>query len=444
MNRGRLLVTLVLVLARSGYAQKLPVRAYGVSEGLPHEEVRRIVADSRGFMWFCTHGGLGRFDGERFITYDVNDGLPVASLTDLLESRDGSYWIATDGGGVVRFNPATPRRRGTVGGLFKRYSLGSEVASNLVVSVYEDRRGNIWAGTPDKGVIRIAKDGLISYGEEEGVTNPEVIQIYEGRHGELYAISSKWSIHRFDGERFITVRPNLPRHIFDSSSGRWWIIQDRTGEWWVGTIEGLYRFPSVKRLEDLSRTTPRAVYTTRDGLPDNNINRLYEDSRGDIWISSYNPPGLVTRWERATGTFQVYSQAHGMPPLNWNNVFGEDSSGDVWLGLHNGGVARLRQDRFEVFDESAGVPGGMIQGLYRDRGGGLWIATSAGGAARIADPGAANPLFRPYRLEQGLSSNNLRCFVEDAWGRVYFGTAKGSIAWTRRRAGLNITLRRRV
>src|SRR5438876_11758659 len=138
-----------------------------------------------------------------------------------------------------------------------------------------------------------------------------------------------------EGERFTTVRPNLPRHIIDSSEGRWWIIQDRRGEWWVSTIEGLYRFPSVRRLEDLAHAMPRNVYTTRDGLPDNNINRLYEDSRGDIWISSYNPPGMLTRWDRATGAFHVYSQAQGMPPLNWTNVFGENSTGELWLGLHN-------------------------------------------------------------------------------------------------------------
>ncbi|MBI4474506.1 MAG: ATP-binding protein, partial [Acidobacteria bacterium] len=346
-------------------------------------------------------------------SYTTANGLPNNRIQAIVQANDGHIWIGTSFGGLSEFD----------GQRFRNYGARQRL-SNRISDLAEDRSGNIWVGTPDKGAMRIAKDGLISYGEEEGITNPEVIQIYESPDGELYAISSKWSINRFDGARFTTVHPNLPKRIIDSSSGRWPIIQSRNGEWWVSTIEGLYRFPKVKHLEDLAHTPPLAVYTKRDGLPDNNINRLFEDSPGDIWISSYNPPGLLTRWDRATATFHVYSQAHGIPPLNWTNVFGE-AGGHVWLGLHNEGVARHRQGRFEIFTPSNGVPSGIIQGIYQDRKGGLWIASSGGGAARVSDPDAAKPVFRTYQVEDGLSSNNLRSFVEDIWGRVYIGTAKG-------------------
>jgi ligand-binding sensor domain-containing protein/signal transduction histidine kinase len=645
-----LLVALSLFAPSEVPAQKLPSRTYTIADGLAHDQVDRIVQDSRGFMWFCTLDGLSRFDGYRFTNYGVRDGLPFARVNDIVETRrDGVYWVATAGGGLSRFDPsadaravAEARGRGGVGEeghearrIFQTFQVGDEPQGNIVEALYEDRAGNVWAGTqgglfrlapgregatfervalgiptrPDRtvevqfvledaegslwvgtntgvvrrlpdgrtlhqplrtsqgtdyvwtamldregrlwlghqsgllvvrplpaadfasgantaswrvddakggvkpggpegnlsppdapgearwyttaeglghnnvqavrqsadgrvwvatrgggvsvfdgerfrtytaahglsgrvnalaedrdgnlwvgtqtvGAMKIARGGFVSYAEGEGLGNADVLSIFEGPGGDLRAVSGKWTLNWFDGERFRFVRLNLPRRILDSSSGRWVVIQDHAGEWWAATGEGLYRFPAVERLEDLAHAPPSAVYTTRDGLADDNVSRLFEDSRGDIWIGSYNPPVTLTRWERATGSFRRYGEADGIPPFNWANVFGEDRAGNLWMALHNGDLARRRGDRFEVFGAREGVPAGFGQGLYLDRGGRLWVAMGGGGA-RLEDPGGEDP--RPVAIADAgaLSSNNLRCFAEDEWGRVYVGTARG-------------------
>src|SRR5262249_8638030 len=72
-----------------------------------------------------------------------------------------------------------------------------------------------------------------------------------------------------------------------------------------------------------------------------------------------------------------------------------------------------------------GLPKGMMLGLYCDRAGRLWVATEGGGVGRVDDPGADEPRFVNYTMDQGLSSNNTHSFTEDQWGRVYIGTARG-------------------
>ncbi len=80
--------------------------------GLAHNRVKRIVQDSRGFLWFCTADGLSRFDGAHFTNYRVEDGLPAPSINDLLETADGVYWVATNTVGVVRLDlVGDPRSR---------------------------------------------------------------------------------------------------------------------------------------------------------------------------------------------------------------------------------------------------------------------------------------------------------------------------------------------
>src|ERR1700738_1049583 len=96
-----LLLTVPTPLAQ---AERLPIKAYTVAEGLAHNAINKIVRDSRGFLWFCTREGLSRFDGYTFTNYGTDQGLPHANVTDLLETRSGEYWVATYGG-IVRFNP---------------------------------------------------------------------------------------------------------------------------------------------------------------------------------------------------------------------------------------------------------------------------------------------------------------------------------------------------
>ena len=100
----RAMLLLALTMASNVSAERLPIKAYDVASGLAHNRVKRIVQDSHGFLWFCTGGGLSRFDGYQFISYTVGEGLPAPSLNDLLETGDGEYWIATNSVGVIRLD----------------------------------------------------------------------------------------------------------------------------------------------------------------------------------------------------------------------------------------------------------------------------------------------------------------------------------------------------
>lgn len=85
----------LLLLAATGTAEgeRLPIKAYTMESGLAHNRVKRIVQDSRGFIWFCTAAGLSRFDGYQFTNYGPENGLPSLSINDLVEAGDGVYWI---------------------------------------------------------------------------------------------------------------------------------------------------------------------------------------------------------------------------------------------------------------------------------------------------------------------------------------------------------------
>lgn len=346
--------------------------------------------------------------------YTAADGLAHNTVNALYQSADGRVFVGTRGGLSV-YDGTGFRNYGAAHGL-----------SDRIGAFAEDRDRNIWVGTQTAGAMKIARNGLVTYREADGLGHPEIMSLFTGPGGELMAVGGKWSISRLEADgRFTTVRPKLPRPLLDSTSGRWAVLRDHLGEWWAATNQGLYRFPAVTRLEDLARVPPKAVYTTRDGMADNYVSRLFEDSRGDVWISSFNPPVMLTRFERATGRFHRYGEGDGLPVDNWANVFGEDAAGHLWIGLHNGGLARLRGGRFELYGPDDGVPAGLSQGLYFDGRGRLWLALRGEGTGRVDEPTAERPRAAPFAPAAAFASLNMRCFAEDEWGGVYVGTARG-------------------
>jgi ligand-binding sensor domain-containing protein len=85
-------------------AERLPLRVYSTVDGLPSNEINCVKRDSHGFLWFCTAGGLSRFDGYTFTNYGIDQGLPDRPVTDFLETRGGEYWVGT-ARGLAQFNP---------------------------------------------------------------------------------------------------------------------------------------------------------------------------------------------------------------------------------------------------------------------------------------------------------------------------------------------------
>jgi len=82
-----LVIPLILATGLTS-AESLPITAYTTAEGLAHNHINRIRQDSRGYLWFCTDGGLSRFDGYRFKNYTTEERLPHPWVNNLLEARD--------------------------------------------------------------------------------------------------------------------------------------------------------------------------------------------------------------------------------------------------------------------------------------------------------------------------------------------------------------------
>jgi len=623
MERGPkfFIALIVAALAYSeAHAERLALRYLGPAEGLPHSRVRTVVEDDRGFLWFATPEGLGRFDGTVVRIYDKRAGLPVAGVNDLLVTRSGEYLVATAGAGVWRLEPegsfspvdmqdgldtatvltlhedpdgriwagtlsglfvleglsgassfrivpgpADPGQTGvlcfaddpdgslwigTISGLVRRTpdgrllhtsfagfggptrirslmlddgrlwigheyglmvfvprsldELTSESAADTIVEpdhveirdleqvvklpqrpgraaaytvgdnlnrrvvrrivraadgkiwiaqvgrgligfdgqrfsrydrrhgfrdetlndIHEDRSGGLWLASDAAGAMRVDWDGLVAYGPSEGLGHTFITALYGDSRDTLIAVAGDFAVNVFDGQRFDNVRRALPVGVEDPY---FWDdnLLTRNGEWWLPTVHGLHRFaPPVEPLA-IGAATPLAIYNRDDGLPGTGIGTMFEDRRGDLWLSVLDGDSPLARWERATDSFHAYSEHDGLPE-GTITALAESPSGQLWLGFDDGRIAhRPNEARFLLLPSGTGTPRAAVRQLLFDSSGRLWIATDGAGLGRVNDPETGKLDGRTYSTEDGMASESVRCLVEDRFGRIYAGTGRG-------------------
>jgi ligand-binding sensor domain-containing protein/signal transduction histidine kinase len=374
------------------------------------------MSDREGRLWAGHASGLLVLDASgRRLTHP--DGLELATFTgeaarSLLQRADGGVLV----GGR--------NERGLVGWDGRRrrdYTTAHGLSDTVVTALAEDPRGNLWIGTETGGVMRLAKDGFVTYGTADGLGHRRVVSIFETRAGELCVLTALRVLNRFHGAGFTAVRPRSP--VPPTALTVHSMAQDRTGGWWAANPAGLARYAPADGLDQLARADPVALYTVRDGLARDDTGRPFGDARGDLWITVGGTAAL-TRWERSTGTFHHYGQPEGLPAGNLPVAFGEDVRGRLWVGFREGGVARRDGERFRFFGTADGVPAFYARSLHRDARGRLWLATTGGGLVEIVDtPG--RPRFRRFTTADGLSTDHIRCLTDDGQGRLYLGTAVG-------------------
>src|ERR1700734_1314262 len=106
-------------------------QVWRTDSGLPQNTVHSILQTSDGYLWLGTDGGLVRFDGLDFITFDAENTPQFKSdtVSDLLQDASGTLWIST-AAGLLRYR----------GGAFAAFTTAQGLPADTVWFSYEDSR----------------------------------------------------------------------------------------------------------------------------------------------------------------------------------------------------------------------------------------------------------------------------------------------------------------
>ena len=246
-------------------------------------------------VWIGTDGsGLRYWDRtqNRFFEYSAHPGVPTALssnfITNIATDFEGRTWFSTWFGGIDRFDKTTHRFEH-----FTCYNPYTRNEEKNVWLVYEDVYKTLWASTVNTGTLYTFNRKTRRFDLFDPAIE-DVQCLSEDREGNLWG-GNYTSLVKID-------RVNK-RHIFYKIGYTVRsICEDRTGNLWVGTDGG--------GLLLFDRNTGRYLqYSTNQGLPNNSVLRILEDSKGSLWLSTFN--GLSTFTPR-TRTFRNFVQSDGL------------------------------------------------------------------------------------------------------------------------------------
>lgn len=360
------------------------------AESLSHTSVRCIYADNQGGMWLGTFfGGLNYHHPLRnqFLTLRSSQSRP--SLNDnvvgtMAEDSRGRIWIGTNNGGLNLYNPDD--------GSYDHFTKADGLGSNDIKAIYLDEAtGKVYVGTHiggmsilDLATRRITPcpgvadniysiipallpgylwlatlDGIQLFDKNTGRAeragasgHRRITDLYRDASGRLWVYGEDGiDVYDEDGNSRLTPAAGVLPDDFPAR--RMWIFnvyQSRDGHsYWISTGHGLWRLDNA--------TGKMTHYSTENGLPNDIVYGVLEDSEGSLWCSTNHGLALL---DPADGSVRAYSARDGLQSNQFNpKSFLRSSSGRLYFG----GVNGLTIFNPSVLESNAYSPAPIISGL---------------------------------------------------------------------------------
>lgn len=330
------------------------------SPGISHNVVYSLLEDDSGILWVGTNGGGINILNPRKRDYvrfsyspEVPESLDKGKINVIYKDDNGDFWIAVYNSGVNRFN--------SQGELIEKYyhddSVKGSIIGNQVMAIDRDEEGRL---------IFATEFGLCVYDEyndtfDEWGILPNRNMVYDFvQNGDVYYIGTyEEGLMRYEDESLTSVEISDDK-VFS-------LLLDSKDHLWIGTNDGL-------NVLDLKTDEVRSYHSdgTRDQLPGDAVEYIYEDSTGRIWIATAS--GGVAHYVEASDTFETLSENEGLSSNNTLSII-ECFHGAIWIATLDG-ISILYPDTDEIIKlgPEDGIGGWEFsRGVYRDEDGNVYF-----------------------------------------------------------------------
>ncbi len=358
---------------------KKQVQRLTIADGLPDEIATALLADRAGNIWIGTHEkGVCRYNlAQQKFDFQTPDW-KYGTVTSLAVFGSNELWIGTEKDGLARLEIASgawhtlpaahPLRHARIrvlrkdreGLLWTVTDKGAVYSANVrfgmleapfgnVLSVLTDRRGRIWAGSPE-GLFCFENGVPMPVLPRAGMPKPQnVVALWESPgDGAIWAGTFDYGVFIVSPEGHILRRLAVPAGFNPPMTSRAGGLKP------AATVGGLK--PAGTCIED------------------NNVLSIAGDER-QVWLATFGgvtavdqQTGACTRQD-ALGNGYVYSVLR-------------DSRRRVWFGTDGKGLVVLENDRFRHISEANGQPLKTVYSIAEDRNGHIWFSTDNDGLFR--------------------------------------------------------------
>jgi len=415
-------------------------------EGLSSQMEGNMVRDSDGFLWFCYYGGVARYDGYEVRYYEPGpDSVSGPGTISIALDKEGTLWILTNDKGLNRYDKETDT--------FTHYRHDPDNANSISSDISEsycsqrlsvDRSGRLMIGTMGGLDIYDKKTDIFTHHRHDpdnpnSLSSNKVNAVIQGGDGMIWVGTSGGGLSRLDPD---TGRWTRYRHDPEDAGSLgsdtvWALFEDRHGTLWVGTYDkGLDRF------DRKDRKTGRFTHYRHDpgnpeGLAENRIRYLYEDSSGNLWVTHRDSEYIgLEMFDRKTGKFIRYAYDPKNPSSPSSNgiscVYEDTVTGIFWvINAHDGVIDKydINSRKFLLYQHDPDNPDSLFSNavlvMLEDSIGRFWI--SVYGGLELLDRKTGKFTHHPYKEIDPLMGPYAIAMLEDSAGDVWILNVGGAL-----------------
>lgn len=307
----------------------------------------------------------------------AKDNLPISDyVRNIYEDSKGRFWFGTNSDGVAMYNAGLNDSVGQ-GKTLKYFSAGEGLSGHQVREIIEDKKGNIWIGT--NGGVSVYNNGTFTnYGEKEGLGINGSWSLFQDSKGNIWA-GTQEGLCRFDGNKFIQVpfppTPVQSPQAMISSKLVWDMAEDKNGNIWLCTDGGgvCVFNPNNKSYHYL---------TEKSGLCNNSVCSIIFDKNGHAWMSTM--AGGLTEYDghlnNSVGHNKTFNNINTSNGIGNNEVWRvyEDKKGNIWLTSEGFGVYKYKDKILTNYGPKEGLHIPAVQSIFEDSKGRLWFGGGGG------------------------------------------------------------------
>ena len=360
------------------------------TNGLSHDWVRSLCEDREGNVWVGTAAGLDGLRARKVQMLSAPDGFEGCGVLSFWVGGQDSAWVGTEGAGLYRYH----------NGQWSNYGEAHGLSNLFVWSVLETRDQELYVGTWGGGLSARRGDRFETPPELKGITAP-VVSLYQDRHGELW-IGTTIGLYRYEPGKpaWFAGKDRLAfpdvRAITEAPDGAIWFGMSGGG---LGCLRG----------DTLQQ------FRKRDGLGSDFVICLNADADGTLWAGTSDNGLMLVH----NGQFATINSKQGLPSPVVSQLI-DDGRGHLWLGSHAGILRATKTDlrrcaegetssvQWLGYGKAEGLAsptcaGGFQPGAAQGEDGRIWFPTPKGLA--IVDPSAVttNHWVPPVVIEQMLA-----------------------------------------
>ncbi|WP_433975632.1 sensor histidine kinase [Tunturiibacter lichenicola] len=307
-----------------------------------------------------------------------------ALIRKVLRDTSGATWIATENAGLFRI----PQN-----GEVQRYTHSTGLPSDHIWDIFEDREGNIWAGTQN-GLSRLRQDKFITYTLRDGLLSDIASSLTPAREDGVW-VGSRSGLEHFAGTA-------APHNVLLKGTPITGLLPIKDGALLIATHTGIRKLSrgDIGQLQPFPNTA--------------HIEQMAESEAGDLWLYGQQA-GL---WHSKDNSSLEHINEPSLAGQTITSLRGGQRD-QVWLGLENGDVILRPPAGSHIFTSANGLTGGAIRFLSSQPDGTLWVASDNGLAYFDGER------FRHWDHESGLPGNRLIWTLPDQRGNLWLGYSTG-------------------